>query len=68
MAILTEASTVARAKGLDIPAGTEKDLFEKCKKGLGGGKGFPSSMMFDCLAGSPMEVEVGQCRLSNWRH
>ena len=58
MAILREASTVARAKCLDIPTGTEKELFERCEKGLGGGKGYPSSMMFDCLAGNPMEVEV----------
>ena len=59
MGILTEASTVARALGLDIPPTTEKELYEKCKKGMVNGKGFPSSMMVDCIDGKPMEVEVG---------
>ena len=53
--IMSEVINVARAKGLVVPEGTVDRLIKQCtdvKEGL------PSSMMFDYLAGRPMEVEV----------
>ncbi|ORX36226.1 ketopantoate reductase PanE/ApbA C terminal-domain-containing protein [Kockovaella imperatae] len=58
MAILSETSTVARAKGLNIPPETEQQLFDRCKAGIPGAKGYPSSMMMDCIDCKPMEVEA----------
>lgn len=56
--IMEEVASVARAKGLSIPGGTVEGLI---KKGMSApGAGLPSSMMGDCLAGRPMEVEVGR--------
>ncbi|KAJ9095230.1 hypothetical protein QFC21_005596 [Naganishia friedmannii] len=52
---MAKVPAVARAKGLTVPEGTEEKLMKQCtdvKEGL------PGSMMFDCLAGRPMEVEV----------
>ncbi|KAJ9112735.1 hypothetical protein QFC22_006237 [Naganishia vaughanmartiniae] len=52
---MSEVAAVARAKGLHVPEGTEEKLIKQCvdvKEGL------PSSMMFDCIAGRGMEVEV----------
>ena len=55
--IMSEVVEVARAKGLVVPEGTVGKLIKQCtdvKEGL------PSSMMFDYLAGRPMEVEVSE--------
>ncbi|KAJ9100870.1 hypothetical protein QFC20_005359 [Naganishia adeliensis] len=54
-AIMAEVAAVARAKGLTVPEGTEEGLIVKCTSVK---EGLPSSMMFDYLAGRPMEVEV----------
>jgi 2-dehydropantoate 2-reductase len=52
---MREVEAVAKAKGLVVPEGTVERLIKQCtdvKTGL------PSSMLFDNLAGRPMEVEV----------
>ncbi|WOO85137.1 Putative 2-dehydropantoate 2-reductase [Vanrija pseudolonga] len=54
--LMSEVVAVARAKGLTVPEGTERDLLKQCQ--AVGGPGLPSSMMFDNEAGRPMEVEV----------
>ena len=51
-----EVVQVARAKGLKVPEGTIDKLIEQCTSVK---EGLPSSMLFDYLAGRPMEVEVG---------
>lgn len=50
-----EVVQVAKAKGLNVPEGTIDKLIEQCTSVKGG---LPSSMLFDYLAGRPMEVEV----------
>jgi 2-dehydropantoate 2-reductase len=54
--IMGEVVQVARAKGLTVPEGTIDKLIEQCTSVKGG---LPSSMLFDYLAGRPMEVEFG---------
>jgi ketopantoate reductase len=58
---MAEVAAVARAKGLVVPEGTEEGLIVKCTSVK---EGLPSSMMFDYLAGRPMEVEVSQMERS----
>jgi ketopantoate reductase len=53
--IMGEVVQVAKAKGLTVPEGTIDKLIEQCTSVKGG---LPSSMLFDYLAGRPMEVEV----------
>ncbi|ORY27624.1 ketopantoate reductase PanE/ApbA C terminal-domain-containing protein [Naematelia encephala] len=53
--VMDEVTAVARAKGLSIPEGTTEKLIKQCTDVAG--LGLPSSMMVDCFAGRPMEVE-----------
>ena len=53
---MEEVIAVARAKSLIIPEDTLHKLIKRCTDEPG--DGLPSSMMADCLAGRPMEVEV----------
>lgn len=55
--IMNEVASVARARGLSIPEDTVQRLIDKGRAAPSAG--LPSSMMADCLAGRPMEVEVG---------
>lgn len=55
--IMHEVEAVAKAKGLVIPDGTVEGLIKRARAVEG--PGMPSSMMADCLAGRPTEVEVG---------
>ncbi len=50
-----EVEAVAKAKGLTIPEGTVDRLIGECTSVKAG---LPSSMLFDNLAGRPMETEV----------
>lgn len=52
-----EVVQVAQAKGLNVPEGTIDKLIEQCTSVK---EGLPSSMLFDYLAGRPMEVEVSR--------
>lgn len=52
-----EVAAVARAKGLTVPDDTVETLIQRARGAEG--LGLPSSMMFDCLGGKAMEVEVG---------
>jgi hypothetical protein len=52
-----EVVQVAKAKGLNVPEGTIDKLIEQCTSVK---EGLPSSMLFDYLAGRPMEVEVSR--------
>lgn len=53
-ALMGEVHAVARAKGLVIPETKAEELIQTCKSV---DAGLPSSMLFDSLAGRPMEVE-----------
>jgi hypothetical protein len=53
--IMGEVVQVAKAKGLNVPEGTVDKLILQCTSVK---EGLPSSMLYDYLAGRPMEVEV----------